>query len=313
MQAEYVFWPFLIPVFVFFNKDLANFGYLFKWIYYSGLFFLLVMLAVPTLVLKRATAETFISILVPCGFLLLNASYLKNRKTNIAFIIISISLLSLTYLARRSGAVTLAGFIFASYFLNLINKSQAKIFKYFPIIIIIACFVLFSSTFEHSKDVLLNRMTNRISEDTRTGVFERFFYYLKDDMTFGNGMNGTYYCPMIDSELDGATFGAVEYRNIIENGYLQLLLTGGIVHIVLFLLILMPAAFLGLFMSSNQFAKACGMLIFLRLIYMFLFGLPVINLAYILVWISVGVCYKRSIRRMTNDEVKDEFLKIELL
>ncbi len=313
MQAPYVFWPFIIPLFVFFDKRISTFGLLLKWIYFSGVFSLFLVLIFPTVLIKRATAETFINLFLPCGFLLLNASYIKNRKVNFSFFLIFISIVSLTYLARRSGLATLLGILISAYFLNLINKSKAKLFKYFPLIIIIGVFVLFSQSFENSKEVLFNKMALRLSEDTRSGVFERFFYYLKDNMAFGNGMNGTYYCPLWDTEIDGVVFTAVQYRNLIENGYLQLLLTGGILHIVLFLLVLLPAAILGIFNSSNQFVKACGIIIFLRLIDMFFYGIPSFTMTYILVWICVGVCYKTSLRNMSNEDVRNEFLKVDML
>ena len=177
-------------------------------------------------------------------------------------------------------------------------------------IIVVVIFVLFSQFAENSKELLLTKMAGRISEDTRSGVFEMFFYYLKDDKIFGNGMNGTYYCPLWDAVVDGEFFAAVKFRNIIENGYLQLYLTGGIVHIVLFVLVLLPAAMMGFFMSSNQFVKACAVLIFLRLLDMFFYGLPTLTLSYVLVWICAGVCYKKSIRIMTNDEIRNEFKKV---
>jgi hypothetical protein len=140
-----------------------------------------------------------------------------------------------------------------------------------------------------------------------------FFYDLRDNMLFGKGMLGTYYFPIWGGDLEGEFFAQETYRTLIENGYLQLLLTGGIMHIVLFLLVLLPAALKGIFMSSNQFAKACGVVILLRLVDMFLYGLPTLSLTYIFVWICVGVCYKPSIRRMTNDEIRTEFGKINLL
>jgi len=314
MQIGYVFWPFIIPLFIFFDKNITFFGLFFKWIYYSGLFFLVITLIFPSLLFHRVTAETFISSVVPCGFLLLNATYLSNRKVNISFLIIFISILSLTYLARRSGLVTLLGFVISGYFLNIMNKSKSKLFRYFPLIIIIGAFLLSSQYFNNYREVLFNKMTLRISEDTRTDVFGMFFYDLKDNMLFGKGMNGTYYCPFLgDTEVDGEIFGAVEYRNIIENGYLQFLLTGGVMHIILFLFVLLPAAFKGIFMSSNQFTKACGVMILLRLFDMILYGLPSLSLTYVLVWICVGVCYKQSIRKLSNDEIRSEFQKIDLL
>ena len=304
LQTGYVFWPFMIPLFILFDKKITTFGYLFKWIYYCSVFLLFISLIYPPLLFKRVTAETFITLFVPSGFLLLNATYLSNRKTNLSFFLICIGILSLTYLARRSATGTLLGFVVAAYFLNLINRSKVKIFQYFPLIIIVVTFLLFSQFTENSKEVLLNKMAGRISEDTRSGVFELFFYYLKDDKIFGNGMDGTYYCPLWDAVVDGEFFAAVKFRNIIENGYLQLYLTGGILHVVLFVLVLLPASLLGILKSSNQFAKACGVLIFLRLVDMLFYGLPALTLAYILVWICAGVCYKKNIRNMTNDEMR---------
>lgn len=314
MQSGYVFWPFIIPLFIFFNKNITTFGLFFKWIYYSGLFFLVITLIFPSLLFHRLTAETLISLVVPCGFLILNATYLSNRKVNISFIIIFISILFLTYLARRSSLVTLLGFVISGYFLNLMNKSKSKLFRYFPLIIIISAFLLSSQYFNNYREVLFNKITLRFSEDTRTDVFGMFFYDLKDNMLFGKGMNGTYYCPFVsDIEVDGVNFEAVEYRNIIENGYLQLLLTGGVVHIIIFLLVLLPAAILGIFKSSNQFSMACGVLILLWLLDMVIYGLPRLSLHYIVVWICVGICFKSSIRRMTNDEILKEFQKAKLI
>jgi hypothetical protein len=312
LQTGFVFWPFVVPLFVFFNKKIETFGFLLKWIYYLGLFFLVITLIFPTLLYNRLTSETIISLIFPCGFLLLNAAYLRNRKVNITFFIIFISILSLTYLARRSSLVTLLGFVTTAYFLNLLNKSKTKLFRIFPIIIIIGIFLLFSRYFDNSKEVLFNKIRSRISEDTRTGLFQMFYIDMNDQMIFGKGMNGTYYYPTPGAEVDGVVFEEVEFRNVIENGYLQQLLNGGIVQIVLLVLILLPAGLLGIFMSSNQFTKACGVLIFLRLIEMAFYGLPTLSLSYILIWICVGICYKKSIRRLTNDEIHLEFQKLDL-
>ena len=83
-------------------------------------------------------------------------------------------------------------------------------------------------------------------------------------------------------------------------------------QIILFLLVVLPAAIKGIFMSTNLFTRACGTLIFLRLVDMLVFGLFSITLASILVWICVGVCYKTSLRRMTNDEIKKRKSELNL-
>jgi hypothetical protein len=147
-----------------------------------------------------------------------------------------------------------------------------------------------------------------MTEDTRSKLYELYLYEMKDYLLFGKGMSGVYFFPMAKSEVaEGVVFEQVVYRNVIENGYFQLLLSGGIIQIVLFLLILIPAAFLGIFKSSNQLSVASGGLIVLWLIDMFIYGLPSLSLHYILVWICVGICYKSSIRNITNDEIRKEF------
>ena len=310
MQAGYIFWPFIIPLFVFFDKRLSTIGYLIKWIYYMGMFFLIIYLIFNTLLLKRVTAEILVSTTYVCGFILLNARYLRNRKVTLSFVLMSISLLSLIYVARRNGVVTISGFILAGYFINVWNKSRSFIFRFFPMIVCCAVFLMLSLTTFTTN--LSAKLQARITEDTRSGLFKMFFVEMDDYMVFGKGMNGDYYFPMEEREYEDFTETAVEYRHIIENGYLQLLLTGGIIYIVLFLILLLPAAFLGIFKSSNQFTMACGMLILLWVVDMLIYGLPRLSLQYILIWICVGICFKPSIRRMTNDEINTEFQKANL-
>jgi hypothetical protein len=312
LHPGYVLWPFVIPLFVFFDKKPSTIVLLIKWIYFIGLFFLFFYLIFPTLLLKRGTAETLVSSTYVCGFVLLNAKYLSNKRVTVIFILILISLLSLIYVARRNGIVTISGFILAGYFINILTKSRSVLFRLFPLIIICAIFFLVGHSNFTSN--LTMKLTVRLKEDTRSGLFEMYFLDMSDYMIFGKGMNGDYYFPMEESvSEDGVIQSEVIYRNVIENGYLQLLLTGGIVHIVLFLLLLLPAAILGIFKSSNQFTLASGVLILLWLLDMFIFGLPRLSLHYIVVWICVGICFKPSIRRMTNDEILKEFQKAKLI
>ncbi len=308
IETGYILWPFLIPAFIFFNKKISTMALLLKWIFIIGVVFLLLSIIFPPLLLTRNTAETFIGLATGCGFLLLNARYLSNKKVNYSFIILFIALLSLIYLSRRNGIVSLAGIIIASYFINIFNKSSADLFKFLPVIGCLLIFVLIY--FDTFTSTLAGKLIARIDHDTRSHLFEMFFFDMSDNLLFGKGLKGTYYFPMPELEIDGLVYGEVEYRNIIENGYLQLLLTGGIIHILLFILILLPAAILGLFFSNNQFSQACGIIIFLWLLDMVIYGLPRLSLNYIVVWISVGICYMQSIRKLNNQEIMSEFEKI---
>lgn len=317
MLSRVTFWPLIIPLFVFIDKKVATFALLIKYIYFIGIFFLLINLVIPTLLLQRSTAETTIGIAISSGFLLLNASYLSNRKVNLSFIVIFISLLSVIYLARRNAIFTLSGFIILSYILNITNKSRSYLFRVFPVIIGILIFIFFS--LNGLSTIVTKKLDERMNETNlsrlldRPELFEMYFFDMRDNMTFGKGMNGDYYFPIEEQQIDDVTFSEEEYRTVIENGYLQLMLTGGIVHIILFVMVLFPAALLGIFRSTNQFTMAAGILIFLWLLDMFIYGLPSLNLHYIFVWICVGICYKSSLRNMTNDQIKVEFQNAGLI
>lgn len=311
LREDIIFWPFLIPFFVFFDKRFSTLIFLLKCFFYSGLFFIFLILAFPSLLLYRISAETIINAFVPgCGFLLLNATYLNNRKINISFLIVSIATLSTIYLARRSCFSVLLEFIILSYIFNIKSKSPALLLTLLPYLLGIGVFITLN--FSSFTKTLMQRMDERILEDTRSGLYPDFLKEMSDFMYFGKGLNGKYYHPMEyvefeDEQESGVVFYAETYRNNAENGYLQLILSGGVIHIILFVLVLLPAAFNGIFKSSNQFSKACGVVILFQLINMFVVSMPSLSILYILVWISVGICYKKSIRDKNDEEIWNEF------
>lgn len=313
LTTNFIFWPMIVPFFVFFDKGISTTVLFIKWVYFVGVFFLILCVFIPTLLLNQPTEEIIVfGLAYPIGFLLLIANYLGNRKTIVSFLVLLISLLSTIFLARRSQVVTLSGFILSGYILNKLYKSKAKLFKLFPYIVIIGTIILLS--FNNFTDTLTKTLMERLDEDTRSNLFEDYFIEMNDFMLFGKGMNGTYYYPIKEQEQDNdVSFSEVEYRSSIENGYLQLLLNGGIIYIVLFIMVMIPAAFNGIFRSSNQFTKACGITILLWLVDMFIFGLPTLSLHYIIIWICIGFCYKKSIRDKTDKDIKIEFNKISVL
>lgn len=305
-SGYYTTWPLVIPLFVFFDKKIPNFILLFESLFKLGILALILLPLFPSLYFTRALSVQLPALTYGCGILLLFATYISDKKVNISFVAIFITLLAFTYLARRNNIVTSLGFILSGYLINIRSSFRPQLFKYFPLLLGIGFTIAITMT--NFTNILTSRLSDRLTEDSRSNVLIDFFAEMKDYMVFGKGINGTYYSPSGgEIEDEGVVFAEVDYRDQIETGYLQLVLSGGITYVVIFLLVLVPAAINGIFRSRNLFTKACGVIIFLWLIDMFIFGLPILSFHYIFVWICVGVCYKSSIRQKTDDEIRLEF------
>ncbi len=307
IQIDYPFWPSIIPIFLCFNKSTETMISLIKAFLALGVLFLVVGLIDYPLITQRAFAESFIQpIAFTCGFLFLNAKYLSKKNSTIAFLTLIICTLVFVYLARRNAIVSYAMYILVGLFFVVKNLTGNTFIRSIPIFVGLTLILLFG--LDYMPASLTERLNNRLTEDSRSIVFDNFFLAMQEHEMFGKGVNGKYYCP-IDAETteDGVTFTEVKNRDVIENGYLQLMLTGGYVYIALFVLMLLPAALLGILGSKNQFSQAAGFVILLWLIDMSIFGLPRLILQYVFVWICAGICYKKSIRHLSNDDIQENF------
>jgi len=297
-----VSWAFIVPLFIFFTKDIRIYFKILNWIIIMGILFLFLCIIFPDILTNRISAGYLGSLSFGCVYILILAKYFDKRRVNMAFIVALVGLVSLTYLARRSGMFSFIMFFLVAYIINFFSKPKHFILNLLPLLIFAIVVIYFNSPTYSSK--FTARLERRLTEDTRSEVFEMFFLGMKDDMIFGKGMYGTYYCPISgEDEEEGVEWAEIDFREIIENGYLQLILSGGIVYLVLFVLILLPAALLGIFKSRNQFTRSCGIIILLWLIDMFLFGLPTLSLHYIFVWICVGICYNSNLRFLSENKI----------
>ncbi len=149
-------------------------------------------------------------------------------------------------------------------------------------------------------------ITDRITEDTRTPVEKCFYDDMKTkDWIIGKGMMGTYYCPGVDDTSSETVY--TDYRSMIETDYLNIILKGGIISLGLLLLITIPAVVKGLFYSKNILSKAAALWILLWLIDLYPATVTTFTLNHLLVWISVGICYSKTIRNMEETAIQEIF------
>lgn len=288
----------LIPANIFFVKRMFNFFVSLSIL----LFVVLLFFAKEILFINPGFSEQTVWTLgTGGGFLLLTWYYHNKGIRIIALLTVFVSLVISTIMARRNIIITFGNFFIFSMIIVMLSSMHSIRSKLYILTVIILTSVIVYILFLNYQENLFGRITNHIGENTREIVYNAFFKDLSmKDWVIGKGFLGGYYCP-------GAEKGQ-DTRFLIESGYLQTILKGGIISLVLFLLIALPAAYLGIVKSKNILCKASGTIVILWLIDMFPWGMPAINIRYILVWTCIGICYSKVIRNLSEAEIKNSLL-----
>jgi len=304
MFLYFVPFALLMPVTPGFMKKLFNVIVILGIVYIIFILIFLKQVLIPYYnVRSQAIIEYFSQQLsLPVGFLLLTFIYHSKKKNIFALLLMGATFILSVIRARRGLMFMSFSMLLFTYLVyQFVTKTKIVnvILSFFFIIIIVFGAV---RIYENNRTDTFGLITKRIGEKTRTTVEA---YFIRDfdtnDWIIGRGVNGVYFCPGVMDEENKISI----YRKVIETGYLQVILKGGIISLVLFLLIALPAMFLGILRSGNILSKAAGIWIFLFLIFMYPGSLAIFSFHYILVWISIGICYSDKIRNMSDDELKE--------
>lgn len=311
-DAETGIFRFLAPLILLFPKNL---------LYYKKTVFVVLVLGVLFLVFDimfysnltnldyenvdtKFTYEHFVKILsVSCGILVLTFPYQTNRTKYIAFAVLVVSVLFSILRARRALLIMSFSPLLVAYILLLYSQNRKNLGLFF-IILFGVFIVLFSyRDYTNKAPAIFKLLSDRATQDTRTGVEIMFYQDMSlQDWIIGKGINGKYYCPDID--LGAKT----DYRNMIETDYLNIILKGGIVSLALIFLIALPAVALGLFYSKNLLTKAAALWILLWIIYLYPANVTTFSMHYLLLWLSIGICYSKVIRGLSESTLARVFV-----
>lgn len=131
--------------------------------------------------------------------------------------------------------------------------------------------------------------------DTRTFLYYEVFQDLKtnDVLLFGKGLNAGY---------DSPSFHTYR-REVVEVGFLQILMKTGIVGFILYFSVIVVAIFKSIGRSNNLFLKALGFLLTGYIIMLFIENQLAYNLFNICIWLVVGMCYSPVLRDLNDKEI----------
>lgn len=304
---------FLLPLLVFINKrhlSLHKFIQLtpiMSIICFIGLFLGFDDILNQTLHKDFFNNETFdysqFSLFPSIAFCLFLLPFLKNKKKYcITWAVGVLTLIIFILFARRGSALFSLLYLLIScciFFIVKFKKQSLLIIFFFSFIIII-----FSSYFySNNKNSFFQNIYNKGLTDTRENVEKNF----KDDIfnsvdfIWGRGMNGQYYSPKSYKEDGHIVYKTHRYS--IETGFYHLILKGGIIFTILYLLVLIIPAIKGLFKSNNVITRIFAIWILLSIIELYPFGWPSYDMKYYLIWIGAVICNSKVFRNMNNQQI----------
>ncbi len=320
LDATYGILPYFACLVILLPRNIRNYKKIFTVLLVFGFFFMLgVVMFYDTLhdydrlnLISQGLVENLSVLLsLPIGFFLFNYFYHPGKKAlfglgikNIfALFVILVTVFFAIFRARR-GLIFMCVSSMACFGMIYIISTKKKM-----LIIIMSVILVGAGAFyiiNVKTPAMFNYLIDRADSDTRTGVEVYMYADMSPlDWVIGKGIKGTYYCPVVDNVNDATGQGT---RETIETGYLQIILKGGIVSLGLLLLMFFPAVYKGFFKSQNILSKAAAMWIFLWIIYLYPAGGIVFNMNYVLVWISVGICYSEKIRNLSDNTIKTYLL-----
>ena len=252
----------------------------------------------------QGVVENLADLSYPVSFLLLTHIYHSKKINVFAFAVLILSLLFAIIRARRGLIFIFSSTLLLSYLVVMFSSSKKIPILFISILISLIATLFITTAYKQFSSGIFTFINERGTDDTRTGV-ELYFYddFKGSDWIFGRGLSGEYFCP--DADQTATT----NFRDVIETGYLQIILKGGIISLGLLILISVPAIFLGLFYSRNLLSKVAALWIILRIIYSYPTMVNVFSLNYLLMWISIGICYSKEIRQIPEIILKDNLKK----
>ncbi|MEL1254251.1 O-antigen polysaccharide polymerase Wzy [Flavobacterium sp. DGU38] len=305
------FCSYLIPFVIFLPVRLSSLKEILRNLFlFSLIFILLHLYLIYQYPINNFTDIIVISSLAPVGIILLLARYTNKKIVFLSFLIVlTILIIGLVY-GRRSVVVNASLFFLFFFNINVLGNDKIRFeFKALSVLFGILAIVYLINYFIGNVNANNFEIFNRLDEDSRSDVFEAF---IKDfdfsDYLVGRGIDGAYYNPIKYWNFSNDDYREVNYRTNIESGFLYMIMKGGLIYLVTFLLILLRAMYMGFFKSKNSLLKGLAAYLLIYFFDMFVYGQPTFSIKYCLVWISISVCLSKKMLSM-NEKKLLEFIK----
>ena len=186
-------------------------------------------------------------------------------------------------MGRRSAAATVL-LIIGLFIIEKIRYNKLYLFAF-----LFLCYILYSLfvAYETAIENMFPMLFSRLYDDTRTWLENEFYRSFRNDTTgwiFGRGSLGT--------------FQSSEYgnRSLVETGYLDMILHGGILLLISYVYVLFMGFIRGFFMSRNKLINGMALFLLANIFLLYPGGHMALDFQAICIWLSVACCCCRRTR-----------------
>ena len=295
---------YLISFFVILKPNLLFYKYYFKLALILAIIYLIItipLLNYFTIASAKKQVEGYgVFFAAGASIILLTFTY-HSKRINIISIVTILLVLILNMLhARRNQVLYFSSILFFSYCIhifhqsNYMRKGKLRRIMYSSFLVILLSFVLYVNLEQFS--FFWER--SQTGMESREGIIDLFiedFNSKPKDWIWGRGIFGEFQGGILALDDDTGM------RDIIENGYLYLILKGGWIYLSLLIIISLKAVYNGFLKSKNLLCKAFACIILTYFIDMIGFGLPSTMLKYIIVFIAIGGCYSNELLQCPDE------------
>lgn len=307
MLSPYVLFPYLFVFFVRFFR-IEDYNNILKSIHYINILYLFLILFVIIVKNDNLNAINFIEdntkyLCYPNFFMFLSFSKLTRKQKIICASVFIVGFLISIIGARRSLVWVFIWALMLFIFINYLSKNAGKLKKLLLIGLIVSIGFSLTIAYNLYYESLFGGFLERIDKDTRGAVLRDFNHDMDtQSWIIGRGIGGEYNLYETDYVF-GSDNEMVKTRNIIEVGYLNLILKGGIIYLVIFSLILIIALINGIFRSKNYYVKVCCGFIILYIIEAIPAGVLMFNIRFFLLWFCIAMCWNKNVYKASNEQI----------
>jgi len=241
-------------------------------------------------------------------FYLITTIPLRRTEGKFLIILITISIIVVSF-TNRAGIlrILISYCILGAYYLMQNIRINKRILNALVILILmLPVFALFLALKGQSIfQIVLGEDVNGYSQlnpyaDTRTFLYYEVFQdlNLNNAFIFGKGLNAGYASESFE------TFS----RQVVEVGFLQIILKTGIVGFILYASVVFSAILKALRNSMSLFVKALGLLLAGYLLVLFIENIIAYNLLNIVIWFITGLCHSKAFRNLNDQEIRNLFI-----